>query len=134
LMGARVRARRVWGKGHWLGASTELMVSLFNPFMPEPVLQIHLFSLALTRVYSYAIIAWTRASDRGRIGVGLFYAFKMPKRIGDDVGNFKYVFTPNKFKFFWGGVKMTPRIHFIHFIMQEYDSKCLIMNICILLL
>jgi hypothetical protein len=30
----------------------------------------------------------TRASDRGRIGI--FYAFKMPKkRIGDDVGDLK---------------------------------------------
>jgi hypothetical protein len=40
------------------------------------------------------------------------------KRIGDDVGAFKYVFTP----IFWG-VKMTPLICFIHLIMQEYDSK-----------
>jgi hypothetical protein len=32
----------------------------------------------------------SRASDRGRIGV--FYASKI-NRIGDDVGDFKYVFT-----------------------------------------
>jgi hypothetical protein len=37
-----------------------------------------------------------RALYRGRIGI--FYAFKMPKRIGDDVGDLKYVFTKTKQK------------------------------------
>jgi hypothetical protein len=40
----------------------------------------------------------SRASDRGRIGV--FYAFKMPKRIGDDVGDLKYIFTTPQRKLF----------------------------------
>jgi hypothetical protein len=44
------------------------------------------------------------------------------KRIGDDVGDLKYVFT-NKTIFFL--VKMTRLIRFIQLIMQEYDSKCL---------
>jgi hypothetical protein len=43
-----------------------------------------------------------RASDRGRIGV--FYAFKTPKRIGDDVGDSKYVFTKKNHFFFVGGI------------------------------
>jgi hypothetical protein len=42
-----------------------------------------------------------RASDRGRIGV--FYAFKMPKkRIGDDVGDFKYIFTKSHDTYLYG--------------------------------
>jgi hypothetical protein len=37
-----------------------------------------------------------RALDRGRIGV--FYALKYQKHIGDDVGDLKYVFTKKKKK------------------------------------
>jgi hypothetical protein len=43
---------------------------------------------------------------------------KCQKHIGDNVGDFKYVFTKKKKKF-------DPLIRFIHLIMQEYDSKCL---------
>jgi hypothetical protein len=50
-----------------------------------------------------------------------FTHLESPKRIGDDVGDVRYVFTTI---FIWG-VKMTPLIRFIHLIMQEYDSKCL---------
>jgi hypothetical protein len=43
---------------------------------------------------------------------------KCQKRIGDDVGDLKYVFTREK------NLKMTILIRFIQLIMQEYDSKC----------
>jgi hypothetical protein len=43
---------------------------------------------------------------------------KCQKRIGDDVGDLKYVFTKKMKKIFG---KMTSLI----LIMQEYDSKCL---------
>jgi hypothetical protein len=50
-----------------------------------------------------------------------FTHLKCQKRIGDDVGDFKYVFTKKIFFL----VKITPLIRFINLIMQEYDSKCL---------
>jgi hypothetical protein len=50
-----------------------------------------------------------------------FTRLKCQKRIGDDVGDLKYVFTKKKFLF----VKMTRLICFIQLIMQEYYSKCL---------
>jgi hypothetical protein len=49
-----------------------------------------------------------------------FTNLKCQKRIGDDVGALKYIFTKKTFF-----VKMTRLIRFIHLIMQEYDSKCL---------
>jgi hypothetical protein len=49
---------------------------------------------------------------------------KCQKRIGDDVGDLKYVFTKNKKSLFFL-MKMTSPIRFIKLIMQEYDSKCL---------
>jgi hypothetical protein len=51
-----------------------------------------------------------------------FTHLKCQKHIGDDIGDFKYVFTT---KIIFWGVKMTSLICFIHLIMQEYDSKCL---------
>jgi hypothetical protein len=51
-----------------------------------------------------------------------FTNLKCQKRIGDDVGDLKYVFTKTNFFFL---VKMTRLIRFIQLIMQEYDSKCL---------
>jgi hypothetical protein len=51
-----------------------------------------------------------------------FTHLKCQKRIGDDVGDLKYVFTKNKTNKF---VKMTHLIRFIQLIMQEYNSKCL---------
>jgi hypothetical protein len=40
----------------------------------------------------------------------------MPKRIGDDVGDLKYIFTtPQRKLFLWKWLQL---------IMQEYDSKC----------
>jgi hypothetical protein len=51
-----------------------------------------------------------------------FTHLKCQKRIGDDVGDLKYVITKTKQKI----------IHFIHLIMQEYDSKCLKMYLIIL--
>jgi hypothetical protein len=56
---------------------------------------------------------------------GLLAYFTHLKRIGDDIGDVRYVlFLPPK-KFFFLGVKMTPLICFIHLMMQEYDSNCL---------
>jgi hypothetical protein len=55
---------------------------------------------------------------------------KRQKRIGDDVGDFKYVFTKKKRR--RNCVKITPLICCIHLIMQEYDSKCLKMYLIIL--
>jgi hypothetical protein len=55
-----------------------------------------------------------------------FTQLKCQKRIGDDVGDLKYVFTKKKkFKKITFLVKITPLIRFIQLIMQEYDSKCL---------
>jgi hypothetical protein len=53
-----------------------------------------------------------------------FTHLKCQKRIGDDVEDLKYIFTPQKI-FFFNFVKMTRLIRFIQLIMQEYDSKCL---------
>jgi hypothetical protein len=65
-------------------------------------------------------------SDKGlqiEGALAYFMHLKCQKRIGDDVGNLKYVFTKKNKKHFF--VKMTPLIRFIQLIMQEYDSKCL---------
>jgi hypothetical protein len=50
-----------------------------------------------------------------------FTHLKCQKHIGDDVGDFKDVFTNKKKKL----DENDPLIRFIHLIMQEYDSKCL---------
>jgi hypothetical protein len=70
------------------------------------------------------VVHWVAAGLQIEGVLMYFTHLKCQKRIGDDVGYFKYVTRKAKQKLFFL-LKMAPLICFIQLIMQEYDSKCL---------
>jgi hypothetical protein len=93
--------------------------SMYSRWYPLNVNTIGRCFLQFIQIKPFLSIIY-RALDRGRIGV--FTHLKCQKRIGDDVGDLKYIFTNNIY--FFGGWKWPANL-------QEYDSNALK---CILLI